>query len=327
MMKIPSRSVIARGRLHPGELVWWAMAAAAWYFLPDYRSFGTSVLIMVMLTLSYDLLLGFSGILSFGHAVFFGAGAYVAGWLSLAGWSEPITGALIAGGCAATVAAIVGPFILRLTGLPFLMVTLALGVLVHEAGREATALTGGDDGLNGIRFAPIFGTFRWGLGGSTQYLYVFGWLLVVYVALRRVTSSPFGIELQAIRDNPTRMRLSGNSVLPHLTTAFAISAGVAGIAGAMLTQTTAFVSLGVLSIDNSINVLVMLVLGGVGSLYGALVGAPAYMMLQYFTSQLSPFYWMLAVGVVLVVTVLAGQGGILGLLGAAGRKLTGKAAS
>jgi branched-chain amino acid transport system permease protein len=314
MNNLPSHSILARHGWRGAELAWWAVALAAWFVFPNDLAIGTSVLIMVMYVLSYDVLLGFTGVLSFGHAVFFGLGAFVAGWLALAGWTEPITGVLIGGAAAAALAVIVGPFILRLNGLPLLMVTLALGVLVYEAAHKATGLTGGEDGLSGIRIAPLFGIFRWGLGAKTQYLYALGWLLIVYVLLRRLTTSSFGVILQGIRENPTRMRLSGNGLLPHLVTSFAISGGVAGMAGALLTQTAAFVSLGVLSIENSINVMVMLVLGGVGSLYGALVGAPLYMLLKHFTSQWSAFYWMFVIGGLLIAVVLAGRGGMIGLM-------------
>ena len=318
--QIPSDSILARGRWRPAEWAWWVVALAAWFVFPDDRSLGTSVLIMVMFVLSYDLLLGFAGVLSFGHAVFFGFGGFIAAWLSIAGWTEPISAVLAAGLGAAALAALVGPFVLRLTGLPLLMVTLALGVLVFEAAQKAAGITGGDDGLNGLRFAPVLGLFRWRLGGATQYLYVFAWLLVVYWVLRRVTSSPFGVVLQGIRENPMRMKLAGNGLLPHLTAAFAISAGAAGIAGALLVQTTSFMSIGLLNLDNSINVLVMLVLGGLGSLYGALIGAPLYLLLRHFTSQWSPFYWMFVIGALLISVVLLGRGGMLGLIQDASRR-------
>jgi branched-chain amino acid transport system permease protein len=301
--------------------VWLATAVACYFVFPQYLTLGTSVLVMVLLVLSYDLLLGFSGVLSFGHAVFFGLGAFTAGWLALAGWTEPVSIVLMAGIGAAVLAAVIGPFLLRLTGLPLLMVTLALGVLVFEAAHKATGITGGDDGLAGIQFAPILGVFDWGLGGSTAYLYVLAWLVVLFVLLKRIVASPFGVMLQGVRENPARMRLIGNRVLPHLTLAYVISGAVAGVAGALFTQANAFVGMGVLALDTSVDVLVMLVLGGVGSLYGAFIGAPAYMFLKHFSSQWNPYYWMLIIGVLLIAVVLLGRGGLMGLAQAAGRKL------
>ncbi|MBO9513162.1 MAG: branched-chain amino acid ABC transporter permease [Variovorax sp.] len=323
MNALPRDSILCRHHWRAGELAWLAAAVACYFLFPEYHALGTSVLVMVLLVLSYDLLLGFAGVLSFGHAVFFGLGAFTAGWLSLAGWTEPIGAVLAAAVAGAVLAALVGPFLLRLTGLPLLMVTLALGVLVFEAAHKATAITGGDDGLSGVQFAPILGMFDWGLGGSTSYLYVLAWLVVLFLVMKRVASSPFGVLLQGIRENPARMRLIGNGVLPHLTIAYAISGAVAAMAGALFTESNAFVGLGVLALDTSVDVLVMLVLGGVGSLHGALVGAPAYMLLKHFSSQWNPFYWMLIIGVVLIAVVLLGRGGIVGLLRAAASRVRG----
>lgn len=314
MTPLPRDSILSRHQWRVGELLWLLAAVACYFLFPQYLALGTTVLIMVLLVLSYDLLLGFSGVLSLGHAVFFGLGAFTAGWLALAGWTEPVSAVLVAAIAAAALAAVIGPFLLRLTGLPLMMVTLALGVLVFEAAHKATRITGGDDGLAGIQFAPILGLFDWGLGGSTAYLYSLAWLFVVFVLLKRVVSSPFGVMLQGVRENPARMRLIGNRVLPHLTLAYVISAAMAGVAGALFTQANAFVGLGVLAVDTSVDVLVMLVLGGIGGLHGALIGAPVYMLLKHFSSQWNPFYWMLIIGLLLIVVVLFGRGGLLGFL-------------
>ena len=323
MTKLPRDSILRRHEWHWAEFAWLGLAIACFLVFPEYLSLGTSVLVMVLLVLSYDLLLGFSGVLTFGHAVYFGTGAFVTGWLALAGWTEPISAVLIGGLAAALVAGVVGPLLLRLTGLPLLMVSLALGVLVFEAAHKATGITGGDDGLAGIQFAKVLGLFDWGLGGRTSYLYVLAWLVVLFVVLKRVVASPFGVTLQGIRENPARMRLIGNPVLPHLTIANVISGAVAGIAGALFTETNAFVGLGVLALDTSVDVLAMLVLGGVGSLHGALVGAPAYLLLKHFSSQWNPYYWMLLIGVLLIAVVLAGRGGIVGLAAAGLRRIGG----
>jgi branched-chain amino acid transport system permease protein len=205
------------------------------------------------------------------------------------------------------------------------MVTLALGVLVFEAAHKATSITGGDDGLSGIQFAKVLGLFDWGLGGKTSYLYVLAWLVVVFVILKRIVASPFGVTLQGVRENPARMRLIGNSVLPHLTLAYVLSGAVAGIAGALFTEANAFVGLGVLALDTSVDVLVMLVLGGIGGLHGAFIGAPLYMLLKHFSSQWNPYYWMLIIGALLITVVLLGRGGVLGLAIAGLRRVRRKA--
>jgi branched-chain amino acid transport system permease protein len=324
MNALPRDSILSRHHWRVGEVFWLALALACYFIFPEYLALGTSVLVMVLLVLSFDLLLGFTGVLSIGHAVLFGLGAYTAGWLSLAGWSEPISCVLAAGLAGAALAALTGPFFLRLTGLPLMMVTLAFGALVFEVAHKATRFTGGDDGLSGIQFAPILGRFEWGLGGATSYLYVLIWLVVLFVVLKRVVSSPFGVMLQGIRENRARMRLIGNRVLPHLTIAYVISGAIAAMAGALFTEANAFVGLGVFALDTSVDVLVMLVLGGVGSLYGALVGAPLYMLLKHFSSQWNPFYWMLIIGALLIAVVMLGRGGVLGLLQLALRRVRGK---
>jgi branched-chain amino acid transport system permease protein len=321
MISLPRDSILSRHHWRAGEVAWLLVAVACWFLFPEYLALGTSVLVMVLLVLSFDLLLGFAGVLSLGHGVFFGLGAFTAGWLSLAGWTEPISAVLLGGVAAALLAAMVGPFLLRLTGLPLMMVTLALGALVFEAGHKATKITGGDDGLFGISFAPILGVFEWKLGGSTSYLYVLVWLVVLFVLMKRVAASPFAVMLQGIRENPARMRLIGNQVIPHLTVAYAISGAVAGMAGALFTEANAFVGIGVLAVDTSVDVLVMLVLGGIGRLWGALVGAPAYMLVKHFTSQWNPFYWMLVIGLLLIVVVMLGKGGLLGIAQAGLRRL------
>jgi branched-chain amino acid transport system permease protein len=321
MTTLPRDSILSRHQWRLGEVLWFLAALACYFVFPQYLSLGTTVLIVVALVLSFDLLLGVAGVLSLGHAVFFGLGAFTAGWLSLASWTEPVSAVIVAGIASAALAALIGPFLLRLTGLPLMMVTLALGVLVFEAAHKATAITGGDDGLAGVAFAPILGVFEWGLGGATAYLYTLAWLSIIFVLLKRIVASPFGVMLQGVRENSARMRLIGNSVLPHLTLAYVISGAVAGMAGALFTQANAFVGLGVLAVDTSVDVLVMLVLGGIGGLHGALVGAPVYMLLKHFSSQWNPFYWMLIIGVLLIGVVLTGRGGLLGMLTALMRRL------
>jgi len=202
-------------------------------------------------------------------------------------------------------------------------VTLALGAMFFEGASKAVWLTGGHDGLAGIQIAPLFGLFRWGLRGHVKYLYVLGWLLVLTYLARRLIASPFGVTLQGIRENADRMRLLGVPVLLHLVIAYTISAGMAGIAGALLAQTQAFVSLDVLHLELAIDVLVMLVLGGIGSLYGGFIGAPVYILVRHFAQQWNPFYWMIVIGLLLIVVVRLGRGGLLG----AGRQVLARLSS
>ncbi len=307
--------LLPSGRVRPAELVYWCLPVAAFFLFPDRLSFGTSVLTMTILAVSFSLVLSFAGIVSLGHAVYFGLGAYIAGLLSIGGWHEPISVVLLSGAGAALCAAALGPIVLRLSGLPMMMMTLAVGAVAYEAANKATWLTGGDNGLGDIAFDPVLGLFDWSVFGQTSYIYVLAWLFASFVLLRLVVNSPFGLALRGVRDNPLRMRLIGSPVVSQLVTAYALGAFIAGIAGALSTETTGFVGLDVIAVDLSINVLVMVVLGGVGTLYGGLVGAPVYMFVKEFAATLNPYNWMFFIGLMLVLVVLFGRGGILGALG------------
>lgn len=290
--------------------LWWFAACASFFLFPEYRSFGASILVMALFGLSLGLSLGFAGIVSLGHAVYFGLGAYVAGRLALAGWQEPISIVLISAVASGVLAVGVGFAILRLAGLPLLMVTLALGVIAFEGANKATRITGGDDGLSGIQFNPLLGLFQWKLDGQVQYLYALVWLALVFLLARRIISSPYGLSMAGVRENSLRMQLLGAPVLKRLVVMYSLSAAIAGIAGALLTQITSFVGLQVLSVETSVDVLVMVVLGGMFSIYGALLGAPFYMIIKYLTQQWNPFYWMLVIGMLLIFVTFFLKGGI-----------------
>ena len=300
-------------RVRPLEFVYWGAAVAVFFLLPQYLAFAASVLVTALFVLSLDLILGFAGIISLGHALYFGFGAYVTGLATFAGWTEPITGTILGGVSAAVLAAVTGPIVLRLTGLPLIMVTLALGVIAFEAANKLTWLTGGDDGLYGVTIAPLFGVFPWTMFATTAYLYVLGWAFLMFLLARSVIASPFGVALQGIRDNSQRMRLIGTPVLRKLVQVYIISGFIAGVAGALSAQTTKFVGLAVLSLDTSVSALVMLVLGGVGKLYGGLIGAPVYMIVHHFASQWNPYHWMFIIGALLTVVVMFASGGLLGI--------------
>jgi branched-chain amino acid transport system permease protein len=303
-------------RLHAGEVLYWLAAVAVFFLLPQYLAFASTVLVASLFVMSLDLILGFAGIISLGHALYFGFGAYATGLATFVGWTEPITGTMLGGVSAAVLAAITGPIVLRLTGLPLIMVTLALNVIAFEAANKLTWLTGGDDGLYGIQVAPVFGIFPWNMFAQTAYLYVLAWLFLMFLLARAVVASPFGVALQGIRDNSLRMRLIGTPVLGNLVRIYIVSGFIAGVAGALSAQTTKFVGLSVVSLDTSVSTLVMLVLGGVGRLYGGLIGAPVYMIVHHFASQWNPYHWMFIIGGLLAVVVMFARGGILGMVDA-----------
>ncbi|MBY3592365.1 branched-chain amino acid ABC transporter permease [Rhizobium bangladeshense] len=295
------------------EVVFWALPVAAYFVFPDNLSFGAQILIMSLYAMSLGLILGFAGIVTLGHAAFFGIGAYSTALISLAGYHEPITATLAGGLLAAVLACAVGPIVLRLSGLSLMMMTLAIGAVLFEAANKFSWLTGGENGLSGIEFDPILGMFRWSVFGQTSYVYCLAWLFVMFLLFRSLVGSPFGLALQGVRENALRMRLVGAPVSRHLIKVYAVSAFMAGVAGGLSAQVTGFVGLDVLAIDLSINGIIMLVLGGVGSIYGGPVGAAVYMILKDFAANWDPYNWMAVIGLFLIFVVLFGKNGLIGL--------------
>jgi len=297
--------LVRRSRFRAAEALPWMAAIAAFFIFPNQMVLGSQTLIMILFALSLDLILGFAGIVTLGHAAFFGLGAYGAALLITdLNWSEPITGLL----CGALVAAIggfvSGWLLLRYRGLAFLVLTLSITIMLQQLGNLFRDFTGGYDGIPGVNIAPLFGRFDYDLYGHTHYLYCLGVLLVVFQVVRRIVYSPFGQALVGIRENVDRMDALGSPVHGRLVVAYAISAAVAGIAGALFAQTNSLVTLGVFDFDQSAAVLMMLILGGAGWLYGAFIGAVLYMVLQNELAKASPEFWQFGVGLLLIVVVL-----------------------
>ncbi len=310
----PVEAMTRSHRLRWWELLPWVAGIACYFLFPPYLALGSQIFIMVLFALSLDLILGYAGIITLGHAAFFGVGAYAAGILSVQGWHEPITGLIFAGAAAGAVGLVSGLIILRTTGLTLLMLTLAIVFMLEEAANKAGWLTGGADGLQGMQIDEIFGVFRFDMFGHTAYWYCLAVLFVAWIFVRVLVHSPFGRSLTGIRENVVRMHAIGTPVRRRLVTAYTISAILAGIAGGLLAQTTQFVGLNVLSFQRSGGVLIMLIFGGVGRLYGAFVGAPAYMIAEDELAKTDPVYWFFWLGLLLVLVVMFARGGILGLL-------------
>ncbi len=304
-----------RHRFRAIEALPWMLAIAAYFAFPDRMTFGSQVLVMVLFALSLDLILGYAGIITLGHAAFFGIGAYTVGLLaSRLSWSEPISLLFAAAAVAALAGFASGALLLRYRGLTLLVLTLATTTMLQELGNLYKDFTGGYDGIPGLEFAPLFGRFEYDLYGHTIYLYALGVLFVLFLLVRRIVYSPFGQALAGIRENVARMHAIGSPVHGRLLAAYTISAAIAGVAGALFTETNAVVTLGVFDFDTySAAVLVMLILGGAGRLYGAFAGAVIYMVLQDYLSKLSPAFWQFGVGLLLVVTVLFARNGLLDL--------------
>jgi branched-chain amino acid transport system permease protein len=304
---------------HPGlkwtEWLPWIAGIAVFFLMPEYLTLGARILVFMLLALSLDLIVGYAGIVTLGHAAFFGFGAYVAGILSAkAGVTAPLLqmAAAIAG--SGLLGLVTGAVILRTRGLPLMMLTLAVGSICLEIANQATPLTGGADGLSGVTIAPLLGQFRFDIFGKTAYLYCLAVLFVGWWVVRRLIYSPFGAALAGIRENNTRMLAVGAPVYGRMVLVYTLSAMLAGMAGALLTQTTQFVGLNTLSFELSGELLVMLILGGVGRIYGAFVGPVVYMIAQDQLAKQFPEYWYLGIGLLLIVVVLFARGGVLGLV-------------
>jgi len=306
-------SFARRHRYHLLEALPWLVAVAAYFAFPTFVPLGAQILATILFALSADLVLGYAGIVTLGHAAFFGAGGYTAGLLATHGWGEPITGLLAGAMVAALIGLLSGLVILRTTGLTLLMLTLVVASMLYEAVNKASWLTGGDDGLQGMEVWPIFGRFRFDLFGNTAYFYCLIALFLCWLTVRRVVHSPFGRSLVGIRENVRRMHAIGAPVASRRLVVYTMSAALAGISGALIAQTTQFVALSFLSLDRSGTVLIMLIIGGVGRLYGAFIGVPVYMIAQDRFSTIDPVYWYFWIGLLMVLLVVLARGGVLGL--------------
>lgn len=307
---------IADSRTRAVEWLPWGLAVLCYFAAPSYLPLGSYVLTMIIFALSLDLILGYGGIITLGHSAYFGAGAYAAGIFAARITGEPLLGLLAGTLAAGLLGLITGAIILRTRGLALLMLTLAITSLCLEVANKATTWTGGADGLGGFTVQPILGLFKFDFLGKTAYLYCLVVLFACWWLVRRLVYSPFGASLTGVRENNARMHAVGAPVYQRLVVSYTISAALAGLAGALLTQTTQFVGLGVLGFELSGVLMVMLILGGVGRIYGAFVGPLAYLVAQDYLAKQFPEYWYFGIGTMLVLVVMFARGGILGIIDA-----------
>jgi branched-chain amino acid transport system permease protein len=300
------------GRWKPLEILFWLMPVACYFLFPGYLVLVSQIMIVGLFAMSLDLILGYAGIVSLGHAAFFGLGAYTAGLLAVHGWGEPISGLFVAAAVAALAGYLASFLVVRGGDLTRLMVTLGIGLMLFEAANKAAFITGGVDGLSGMMVGKLLGVFEFDLSGQTAFLYSLAVLFLLFLVLRRLVNSPFGLSLKGIREGGRRMPAIGADVNRRLTAIFTVGAAVAGVAGALLAQTTQFVGLDSLSFARSAELMIILVLGGTGRLYGALIGAAVFMLAQDIIAGLNPAYWQFWIGLLLIVIVLFARGGILG---------------
>jgi len=302
-----------RHRFRALEAVPWLLALAAYGVFPGYLPLGAQILATILFVLSADLVLGYAGIVTLGHAAFFGTGAYTAGLLAANGWGEPLSGLVAAAAIAGLVGFLSGLIILRTTGLALLMQTLVVATTLYEAANKAGRWTGGDDGLSGMVVWPIFGVFRFDMFGRAAYTYSLAVLFLGWLLARQIVHSPFGRSLTGARENTARMHAIGAPVAQRRLIIYTISAGLAGVSGALIAQTTSFVGLTSLSLERSGNALIMLIIGGVGRLYGAFIGVPLFMIAQDRFSKADPVYWYFWLGLLMVAVVIFARGGVLGI--------------
>jgi branched-chain amino acid transport system permease protein len=316
----PVDTLIRRHRLRAIELLPWLLAIGAYFAFSDYLALGSQILIMILFALSLDLVLGYAGIVTLGQSAFFGVGAYAAGIYAAHVSGEPLSGLLVGAVAAAVVGLASGLVILRTQGLTLLMLTLAVTALLAELANKASFITGGADGLQGVDINPILGVFSFDLYSRTAYIYCLVVLFLGWLFVRRLVHSSFGRSLVGIRENTVRMHAIGSPVRRRLVSIYTISAALAGVAGALLAQTTQFVGLTVLGFERSGEIVVMLVFGGIGRLYGAFIGATVYMIAQDTLAKLQPEFWYFWIGLLLVLIVMFARGGLLGLIDKAIRR-------
>jgi ABC-type branched-subunit amino acid transport system permease subunit len=268
------------------------------------------VLAFALYAVSFNVLLGYGGMLSFGHAAFFGVGGYAAAVLmKKAGLPAGVAFALlpvVAMGVSAAAALVIGFFSVRRSGIYFAMLTFAFQMLLYTIALKATALTGGDDGMTGLK-PP-------GALARPLYYYYFALALIapaLYV-LSRIVSSPFGYTLRALRANARRTQYIGVDVRAHQLATFVITGAFAGLAGGVFALSSGNVFPGWLNWTASATPIVMAVMGGVHSFLGPALGAALYVVLEVLISGRTE-YWPLAMGVIILVLVLAMPEGLTGL--------------
>jgi branched-chain amino acid transport system permease protein len=317
----PVQYLQAQVRWRWSEIVFWLATLLPFVLTPNYLVLASQIAITALFALSLDLILGYAGIVSLGHAAYFGVGAYTAGLLSQAGWGEPLTGLAAAALAAGLFGYLTSFVVARFRHLALIMITLGIGLVMQEAANSAGWITGGFDGLQGIHTWPLFGRIKFDLYGYAAYGYALAVLFLIFLVARRLIHSPFGLALRGIRENSARMPAIGAPMHTHIRTVYTIAAVIAGVAGAVLAQTTETVSLEVLGFQRSADVLVMLIVGGTGRLYGGLIGAAVYMVARDQFSGLNPQYWYFWIGLLLIAVVMLLPNGLLGGLSLLVRRL------
>jgi branched-chain amino acid transport system permease protein len=299
--------LLAPSRWRRWELALWVAIGAVPLVFGQHAALVNEIAILALFALSLDMILGYAGIVSLGHAAFFGLGAYGAALFAKHVMADPLVGLAVGTVLGGVLGAATSPMIVRGTDLTRLMVTMGVALVLYELANKFDALTGGADGLQGVVIGPLLGRFEFDLGARVASFYSIAVLFVAFLLLRRVVHSPFGMSLQALRDNRLRLAALGLSVQRRLAAVYTLGAAFAGAAGALAAQTTGFASLDMLDFHRSADVMLALIIGGAGWLWGGLVGAIAFKVLHDLLSAVTTQYWTFWIGLFLVVLMLAGR--------------------
>lgn len=280
-------------------------------YLAPYTALASEILIFALFAMAYDLVLGYAGMLSFGHAAFFGIGAYTTGIILIRVYPSVPVG-LLAGVIMSSLAALfLGYLSIRRRGIYFTMVTLAFAQMFYFIAFKWTSLTGGDDGLQGVP-RPSVGPLDLTSETTLYYLILFFVLISVFVGFR-VVNSPFGKTLQALRENKDRAMSIGYNIDRFRLMVFVISGFFSGLAGGLYALLLNFVPLSSLYWTNSGEVVVMTIVGGMGTLFGPVVGALAIILLRDIISNFTQS-WSFIMGILFMASVLGFRGGIVGII-------------
>ena len=299
--------ILSQGRWRWYEPLLWLAVFALPALLPGHALIVNEIAIVALFAVSLDLVLGYTGIVTLGHAAFLGFGAYCAALFAKFIHPDPLLGLAVGVAAATALGAVCSVTILRGSDLTRLMVTLGVALLLLELANKLDWLTGGSDGLQGVMMGPLLGRFEFDLYGQTAAWYSLTVLLLLFALARRWVQSPWGATLMAVRDNPLRAAAIGISVPSRLAVVYTLAAGVAGAAGALMAQTTGFASLDVFALERSADAVLMLVIGGVGWLYGGVLGAVVFKLMHDVISSITPQYWTFWMGLFLVVLMLVGR--------------------
>ena len=272
----------------------------------------TRIVIFALAAASLNLIMGYGGMMSFGHAAYLGIGGYAVGILAFEGIGSGFIQWPLALAASALFALVIGALSLRTRGVYFIMITLAFAQMAYYVA-SGLARYGADDGLTIYKRSDFGGLIN--LSNRVQFYYLclgclFGGIYLIW----RMVNSRFGLVIQGLRSNEARMQAIGFPVTRYRLACFVISGTMCGLAGALLANNTDFVSPAVMFWTRSGDLMVMVILGGMGSLFGPVIGAIVYLVLEEFLSQLTE-YWALIMGPLLLLIVLFGRGGIIGLLG------------